>query len=471
MGELLSEAPLAFYTLVVPSHTTMKQFLLFATIFFFITSLNAQSSACNGAVDLNTTNAFMGAGQTADPVVDYGCIDTTGQYVWYGYFTVCTPGNVAIFSTTGSSANDVDLVVWGPFFSTGILCTQLTSSMVTACDTMTPNNASISFSAPIQGLTYMVGAITQQNSTPPSYSTSGSTAVFNTPCPPVTNCFPNAGYEQLCMVTVDSATQEYKLVWNELAGNPVSYFGIMKADYMGVFQQIDTVNITSLSEYIDTSANPNVHTEQYTIMTYDTCGTFWYQSGPYIQPVFCQSAQSTQGTVNVTWSSYFDSFGNGPAYYVIYRGANPANMTSIDTVGSWVLNYNDLNPLSGISYYKIGVALYAPCVPMRLQQTTQSQYQVWSFSNAAPITVVGIEENSLQQVSLFPNPSDGQFTIKNVLNESTMRVFDVSGRTVAELQLQPGTSHVSLADLETGMYSVMIENETGFYREEIVISR
>jgi hypothetical protein len=449
---------------------TMRKLLLFFVAISISVISFGQSPACNGAVDLNSTNAFMGAAQTPDPVVDYGCIDTTGQYVWYGYFTVCSPGQVTIQTSTGNSGNDVDLVVWGPFMTTGILCSQLTSPMVTACDTMGGNGESVTFSAPMQGFTYMVAAVAQQNTATPFYFTTGSTAVFNTPCSTWTNCFPNAGYEQLCYVTVDSATQEYKMIWNELPGNPATHFGILKADYMGVFQEIDTVHITSLSEYIDVSADPNVHTEQYAIMTYDTCGTFWQATGTYIQPVFCQSSLSTQGTVNVAWSGYFDSNGNGPAYYVVYRGATPASMVSIDTVASFVNYYTDINPLVGTSYYKIGVALYSACVPMRLQQSAQSQYWVQSFSNAAPITVVGIGENSLQEVSLFPNPSDGNITVKNLNAVSVMSVYDLAGRVVVLQQLQANSSQqISLQNLEPGIYSLTIENETGFFREEVVI--
>ncbi len=450
----------------------MNKLILFFSAIFFSVVASAQSPACNGAVDLNSTNAFQGAAQSPDPVVDYGCINTNGQYVWYGYFTVCSPGNVTISTSTGNSSIDVDLVVWGPFVTTGILCSQLTAGTVAACDTMGGNGESVTFSAPIQGLTYMVAVVADSNLWVPLYNTAGSTAIFNTPCSTWTNCFPNAGYESLCYVTVDSATQEYKMIWNELAGNPASHFGILKADYLGIFQEIDTVHVTSMSEYIDVSADPNVHTEQYAIMTYDTCGTFWQASGTYIQPVFCQSSLSTQGTVNVAWSGYFDGNMNGPAYYVVYRGATPATMVSIDTVANFVNYYTDVNPLIGTSYYKIGVALYAACVPMRLQQSAQTNYFVQSFSNAAPITVVGIGENSLQEVSLFPNPSDGNITVKNLNSVSTMRVYDLTGRVVVQQQLHAnGTQQVSLENLESGMYSFTIESETGFFREEVVIRR
>lgn len=444
-----------------------KLLLLCAAVLIFGTS-NAQSLACNGAVDLNITNAFIGAAQPNDPVVNYGCINANGRNVWYGYFTVCSSGSVTIGTSVPSSSDDVDIVVWGPFSTTSILCTQLTAPAVAACAATPGPGETTGLNLVSAGEVYMVAVVADSNNLVPGYGTTG-TAVVSGTCPPISNCAPVAGYESLCLVTVDSATQEYKLVWSELAGNPVSHFGILKADYMGVPQLIDTVQISSLSQYIDTSADPNVHTEQYSIMTYDTCGTFWSAAGMYIQPVFCQSSLSTQGTVNVSWSPYIDMSNNGPVYYVIYRGATPANMVSIDTVATFINNYTDINPLPGLSYYKIGTALYAPCVPMRLMQTA-SVYQVESYSNAAPITVVGMQENSLQEVSLFPNPSDGNLTIRNISAASVLSVYDITGRVVAEQALLPGASqNVSLNGLDAGIYSVTIVNETGYFRDEIII--
>lgn len=423
---------------------------------------------CAGAVDLNITN-FSGQGSLEDTTINYGCVTPAGQYIWYGYFTVCQGGTLDVGGWVSTSGDDEDIVVWGPFPNSSNLCTQLTAANIAGCGA-TPGNDIVNLGTVTTGQVYMVSVACDTSTFVPTFIHNGS-AVITGNCTPPPPCYPGAGIESLCLVTVDSATQEYQLIWNEIAGNSTAHYGIMKADYLGNPQQIDTVNITSLSEYIDASADPNVHTEQYSIITYDTCGT-WWQTGAYIQPVFCQSSLSTQGTVNVAWSSYIDISGNGPVYYVIYRGATPNNMVSIDTVGTWVNNYTDVNPLIGTSYYKIGTALYSACVPMRLQQSSASVYPVQSFSNAAPITVAGIVENSLTNVSLYPNPSEGTITVNNVWEQSTLRVYDVAGRIVKEEIITGATSQqIDLTSLEQGMYSVMIENENGYYRQGIVIQR
>jgi hypothetical protein len=420
-----------------------------------------------GAVDLNVNPSFGPQGSLDEPTINYGCVNTAGQWIWYGYFTVCQGGSMNIHGAINTSAYDADITVWGPFPNATNLCSQLNSGNIFACaastgtDVINMGNISI-------GEVYMVG-IACNDSTASPFLIGNGTADISGTCVPPPPCAPVNGYEMLCVVTVDSATQEYQLIWNEVPGNPVTHFGIMKNDFMNVPQQIDTVQISSLSQYIDVSADPGVHHETYSIRVYDTCATSWY-TGYYIRPVFCQSSLSTQATVNVSWSDYLDASGNGPVYYVIYRGSTPANMVSMDTVSYTTTSWTDVNPPAGMSYYKIGVALYSQCTPMRLQQSTQSQYWVQSFSNAAPVTVVGVGENSLQEVSLFPNPSDGNITVKNLNAVSVMSVYDLAGRVVLQQQLQAnGSQQISLENLEPGIYSLTIENETGFFREEVVI--
>ncbi len=420
-----------------------------------------------GAVDLNQF-PLSGLGSVEDTTIDYGCVTATGQYMWYGYFTVCQGGTLNVTGNTSTSAVDSDVTVWGPFTNTTNLCAQLTTPNIIGCGASTGSDL-VNLGNVTYGQVYMVAVACDTSTSLPYFSYTG-TADITGICVPPPPCSPINGYEMLCVVTVDSATQEYQLIWNEVLGNPVTHFGIMKNDYLNVPQQIDTVHITSLSQYIDVGSDPNVHHETYSIIVYDTCGTSWTNGGYSIRPVFCQSSLSTQGNVNVAWSDYLDASANGPVYYVIYRGSTPANMVSLDTVSNTTTMWTDVNPLSGTSYYKIGVALYSACVPMRLQQSSQTNYFVQSFSNAAPITVVDIGENNLSQVALFPNPSNGVITIRNLNEASTLRVFDLTGRLVVEQNLNSSSSQqIDLGFLENGMYSFTLENEAGFMREEVVV--
>jgi hypothetical protein len=444
--------------------TVMKKLLLLLFVSLLMHGTASAQAGCAGAVDLNINSVFAGGGSPYDPLINYGCVNAVTDHAWFGFFKVCQGGLLNIMATTMTSGNDADIVVWGPFSSTVNICQNLTAGNIAVCGNTGNITENVTLGTIPAGGIYMVAVVCDTNLMIPTISFNG-TAQVNISCSSLFSCAPAAGFEMPCLVTVDSLTQEYKITWQELA-NPVSHYGILKTDYLGVPQEIDTVHMTSLSEYIDFSADPNLHTEEYALITYDTCGSSWQSSGAFIRPVFCQSSLSTQNTVNVSWTPYVDNAaGFGPVYYVIYRGASFAAMTSIDTVATFVNNYTDPNPLVGISYYKIGVALSSPCVPMRM-----SQIIVQSYSNASPITVVGMGENNLEHVSLFPNPSDGNITINNLDAASVLRVYDVTGRIVHEQQLMPNASQqVNVSFLENGMYSFSLENESGSVREEIVI--
>jgi|GEM_PF-6954957 len=441
----------------------MKKLFFAFLIASFCTHLNAQSLGCSGAVNLNILPQFVGGASPYNPTITYGCVNTSSQWYWYGYFKVCIGGTLDLQGLSMNSGDDVSMVAWGPFASTTNICSNLTTPNIAGCAATSSPWEQFTLGTVNAGDYYMV-AIACDSLNATNVINFIGTAVVDISCWTPPGCFPNAGYESPCLVTVDSLTQEYKITWEQLPPNPVDYYGITRTDAFGNHIVIDTVHATSLSEYIDYGADPNVHLEEYGIITYDTCTTFWTDN-QVVRPVFCQSSLSTQNTVNVSWTSYVSTNNNSAAYYIIYRGPSFSNMTVIDTVGTFINNYTDINPLVGTSYYKIGVGLSAPCIPSRMNAVA-----VQSYSNAAPITVVGINENSFTNVSLFPNPTDGTISLNNVNQPCLLRVLDVAGRVVYEQLIGVSPSQqIELGFLEIGMYSVTLENETSYFRRMISI--
>ncbi len=434
-----------------------------ALLISLLTHVTAQSLGCSGAVNLNILPQFTGGYSPMNATISYGCVNTATQYYWYGYFKVCTGGSLDIQGYSMNSGDDISMVAWGPFTSTTNICSNLTTPNIAGCAATTSPWEQIALGAVTTGDYYMVCIASDSMNATNTINFVG-TAVVDISCWNPPGCFPSAGYESPCLVTVDSLTQEYKITWEQLPPNPVDYYGITRTDAFGNHIVIDTVHATSLSEYIDYSADPNVHLEEYGIITYDTCATFWTDN-QVVRPVFCQSSLSTQNTVNVSWTSYVSTNNNSAAYYVIYRGPSFSNMTVLDTVGTFINNYTDINPLVGTSYYKIGVGLSAPCIPSRMNAVA-----VQSYSNAAPITVVGINENSFAHVSLFPNPTDGAVRVSGVNQSCLLSVIDVTGRVVFEQSIGASPSQqIELGFLESGMYSVTLQNESSYFRTMISI--
>lgn len=446
----------------------MKKFLLFLLFPLLLAgSASAQQNGCAGAIDINYWGylSFYNQPPTpADASINYGCIPSAGTVFWYGYFRVCTGGTL-FASIYSNSFDEVDAVVWGPFSSANNMCAQLTAGNVAGCsvaqnwmwDSVNVGNVNA-------GEYYMI-AVAKADSTAYPEVSFGGTALVDQSC--AATCHPISNIETVCLVTVDSLTQKYKIMWEKQAPNPVSYFGVNKIGINNQVIQVDTVNYSSLSEYIDMSSNPNVMTEQYFIETFDTCGGSWTSgAAAFVQPVFCQSSLSTQNTVNLNWTNYIDNANLlTPQYFVIYRGSTAALMPPLDTVPAFVQNYTDVNPLAGISYYKIGVALPGTCVPTHMVTPT-----VQSFSNNSTVTVTGLAENNLAGLAIFPNPADEQVTLSGLPETSALIVTDPAGRIVMR-GLLPASERqeIDLSALESGLYLVEIVNEKGFFRKEIIV--
>jgi len=82
---------------------------------------------------------------------------------------------------------------------------------------------------------------------------------------------------------------------------------------------------------------------------------------------------------------------------------------------------------------------------------------------------VGIDENTLEGVSVYPNPSEGVINVTNTNNENnSIEVLDVTGKVVYQSVVNTATS-IDLSSNGTGVYFVKVSNENGSIVEKVVI--
>ena len=62
------------------------------------------------------------------------------------------------------------------------------------------------------------------------------------------------------------------------------------------------------------------------------------------------------------------------------------------------------------------------------------------------------------QVSVYPNPSNGNFTI-NVYKEYNMSVYDITGRVICTKLINDGASSIDLSNHNSGIYFVRLTND------------
>jgi Secretion system C-terminal sorting domain len=143
---------------------------------------------------------------------------------------------------------------------------------------------------------------------------------------------------------------------------------------------------------------------------------------------------------------------------------NPTNVNQIyltsETQGLWICsNINSIAPtFSNVSSYPFQQ-------PERVFFNPYNTSEIWvsSFGNGMKVgslLATGVVEFDTQTtaLSLFPNPSQGKFTIVNT-NEKQITVYNAIGGLVAEVPLTNGENSIDVSYLPFGIYMVVCGNK------------
>jgi hypothetical protein len=90
--------------------------------------------------------------------------------------------------------------------------------------------------------------------------------------------------------------------------------------------------------------------------------------------------------------------------------------------------------------------------PITLQPTQASYYD--------PIVLVGDKENESVPVTMYPNPAVDEFFLNHIRTNSTIQIFDVTGKLVKDQFLGGMESSIKMntADMQAGFYFFSIRN-------------
>ena len=82
---------------------------------------------------------------------------------------------------------------------------------------------------------------------------------------------------------------------------------------------------------------------------------------------------------------------------------------------------------------------------------------------------VGLNEEFLSGISIYPNPSEGQITITNESGTvNTVILTDMLGNIILSTNVSTSTT-IDLSSVAGGMYIVKVSNGTATYSETVVI--
>jgi len=257
----------------------------------------------------------------------------------------------------------------------------------------------------------------------------------------------------ICVVSVDQTSTKNVLVWEKPISQAIDSFRVYR-DVVGTYQYVVSISYDSLSTFTDTSAgvNPNSTQYRYKISAVDTCGVESPMSA-YHQTIHLNIPIFSGNTADLVWQAY-DGFPNNYYYRILRDSLSNTDWEVIDSVSSTTLVYTDVDVPSTVSStrYLIEIAFNGTC------SVTKAQDHNSTRSNQSTITGVPIpdyiNEASIENVVIYPNPTNGIFYVVTGRVNWSYQLLDISGKLIDSKEIGKNTAVVDISNLESGIYII-----------------
>ncbi len=156
--------------------------------------------------------------------------------------------------------------------------------------------------------------------------------------------------------------------------------------------------------------------------------------------------------------------------------------TSITITGNYTLTANAVSPatyqwincasnytaISGATNQSYAVSIggdYAVIITQNSCRDT-SRCHLISFAGINQIT------NSNNQIAIYPNPTNGMFSIKTYTNQNVQcTIYDINGKLVLSQTIQNGKANIDANTLTDGIYNISLISIDGVANRRLVIAR
>jgi hypothetical protein len=218
---------------------------------------------------------------------------------------------------------------------------------------------------------------------------------------------------------------------------------------------VGSVSYSALSEFTDNTngINPNTTSYKYKLSVLDSCGNESPLSADH-QTVHVQLSMAFPQGVNLSWNDYIGfTFSQ---YRILRDNLGNNNWQVIDSVSYGITTYTSTDVLPKARY------IVEATRPTACVSTRQGNARNSSKSNTAS-QATGINELSNDlAVLIFPNPSNGKFTLqfdngKLTMNNYQLSIYNVFGERIYLSDLkQQKFNEIDLSTAPKGIYFVKI---------------
>jgi len=270
----------------------------------------------------------------------------------------------------------------------------------------------------------------------------------------------------ICLVTVDSASEKNRIVWEKPLLSNIQSFNIYKeGSIQNDFVLSGNVPINQLSEYLDAASETRVHKDRYLITSLDSCGNESLHSS--IHETIHLTINAGVGT---DWNLIWNNYGGLPiGNYSIWRSTDSINYTFIASrpaaISPQFNTYTDVNAPVGDIYYTVSFDAPNIC-NSGLFKTNPTNQPMGTFrkvkSNVSSNRTSGpsgLNTLFVNHLEVYPNPTSGLFTLEFGYfdNPKNIEIINPVGQvvSVADLsQIQGNQIQLNLTNFESGVYMI-----------------
>jgi hypothetical protein len=292
---------------------------------------------------------------------------------------------------------------------------------------------------------------------------------------------PTAPRPDICMVTVDSLTQNNEIYWDKMAYPMLDSMIVYREVITNTYKRIGAVSKSALSYFTDTSrsvgpanGDPNISTYRYKLQVRDTCGNY----GPmslWHNTVFFTHTGST-----FFWTNNYLIEGpvNPVISYSLLVCQNPTVNPAYQLVGTTTGNQNQLNdPYYSIyqntADWRVEAYLGYSCLASKALTQGQSSSQVSrsNISNNRVIHNIGIKTNSLMRgLKVYPNPASRMVYVQfeSAGPDSEVSMYNTLGEKVYSGVVQNSGS-IDVSGFSKGIYSLTVKSDKGKAIYKIIV--
>jgi hypothetical protein len=260
----------------------------------------------------------------------------------------------------------------------------------------------------------------------------------------------------VCMVTVDSLTNQNVIIWEKPDSDLIADFLIYKeTDEFDVYEVIDTVSYADAPVSTDYDSNPAIRPYRYKIGFMDSENRVFPMSD-FHQTIHLTINQGVNGNWNLIWTPYL---GFGYTSYKIMRKSGNNPWEQIASISASFTSFTDFNAPSGNIAYMVKIVNPNGC-------NTGLRDAVYTdvYSNQAAANAVSVSATSKTSLSIYPVPANDRMNIQfgeEIKGSISVTITDFTGRIIHSSEY-PGMLAGSSLPVDTsafpdGVYLLNVE--------------